>query len=462
MKVTDIVTESNRKSIANEAVPFIPLAAAGARMAAPYIARAGANVMKALRGSPKPQTPSTPSMTRQTYSPATGKTAVPGQSRSMATSFDDPKYWQPPEATKGEKLAGIAGGLTGAGLLGGTLASLPGGKRTTPPASSTTPPAPSTTTPAPAAAAPTARPAPARAPQSQPARPTVGSQLAALSGGEFATRADRTNQEKVDAVLGAGKYRAGSAEANLALRDYYRRSSQGTAGSSAAAPAAATGTPAAVSAPPAASPSSTGAAPSQSSPRPAVSSGSTEPAGSDSGGDSAGFERWVPPRDSSSGGTPVKSGTGLTWTDSSGQPIVTMPEAKDSKDDVVVNEFFSLLQKLTGKGKSSAADANKPAYTGADPIVRKRLGMAPATPDEIGKAYPEQGKFTLHHAAAQPVKGPEGTYWTDSSGQPIAAGADVDIARDELRRAGVDVGESASGNNAQSLAALLKLSGQKH
>jgi hypothetical protein len=51
--------------------------------------------------------------------------------------------------------------------------------------------------------------------------------VAAKSDGQFMTRADRTNQAKVDSVLGAGKYRAGSAEANLALRDYYRQQSQG-------------------------------------------------------------------------------------------------------------------------------------------------------------------------------------------------------------------------------------------
>jgi hypothetical protein len=136
----------------------------------------------------------------------------------------------------------------------------------------------------------------------------VGSQLAALSGGEFATRADRTNQEKVDAILGTG-YKAGSAAANTALRDYYKanppqsdaqrqelgqkifnqnmeRMRQQAAGTSAT-----------VLVPAAASPSSTG------------------PAGSNSGGDTS--------RDSATGGTPVKSGTGLTWTDSSGNPIRT-------------------------------------------------------------------------------------------------------------------------------------------
>lgn len=50
----------------------------------------------------------------------------------------------------------------------------------------------------------------------------VGSQLTQSSGGVFNTRADRLNQSKVDSVLGKGKYKAGSAEANLALAKYYK------------------------------------------------------------------------------------------------------------------------------------------------------------------------------------------------------------------------------------------------
>ena len=85
--------------------------------------------------------------------------------------------------------------------------------------------------PAPAArsaSAPAARPA--AAPAARPAagsQGVTGSEVAATSGGQFMTRADRTNQAKVDSVLGAGRYKAGSAEANLALRDYYRQQSQG-------------------------------------------------------------------------------------------------------------------------------------------------------------------------------------------------------------------------------------------
>ncbi len=86
------------------------------------------------------------------------------------------------------------------------------------------------------ASAPAARPAaapaarPAAAPAARPAagsQGVTGSEVAATSGGQFMTRADRTNQAKVDSVLGAGRYKAGSAEANLALRDYYRQQSQG-------------------------------------------------------------------------------------------------------------------------------------------------------------------------------------------------------------------------------------------
>jgi hypothetical protein len=71
--------------------------------------------------------------------------------------------------------------------------------------------------------APAARPA-TTAPAARPAGPqqgVVGSELARLSGGEFASRADRLNQARVDAILGSG-YKAGSAAANRALRDYYK------------------------------------------------------------------------------------------------------------------------------------------------------------------------------------------------------------------------------------------------
>jgi hypothetical protein len=141
----------------------------------------------------------------------------------------------------------------------------------------------------------------------------VGSQLAALSGGEFATRADRTNQEKVDAILGTG-YKAGSAAANTALRDYYK-----------------------------ANPPQSDAQRQELTQqifnqnlerarRQAADARQelerdnprlrTEPTGS-----AAPAAPVVAP---SGQGTPVKSGTGQTWTDSSGQPIVTMPEEKNS------------------------------------------------------------------------------------------------------------------------------------
>lgn len=79
------------------------------------------------------------------------------------------------------------------------------------PSATTTPPA---ARPAAATTAPAARPA-------GPQQGVVGSELARLSGGEFASRADRLNQARVDAILGSG-YKAGSAAANRALRDYYK------------------------------------------------------------------------------------------------------------------------------------------------------------------------------------------------------------------------------------------------
>jgi hypothetical protein len=59
---------------------------------------------------------------------------------------------------------------------------------------------------------------------------SVGSELAKTSGGKFASRADRLDQDKVDAVLGAGKFRAGSREANLALAQHFRNQQDADAG----------------------------------------------------------------------------------------------------------------------------------------------------------------------------------------------------------------------------------------
>ncbi len=55
-----------------------------------------------------------------------------------------------------------------------------------------------------------------------PQGPKTAEVLAQLSKGQFATRADRLDQAKVDSVLGAGLYRAGSAEANQALANHFR------------------------------------------------------------------------------------------------------------------------------------------------------------------------------------------------------------------------------------------------
>jgi hypothetical protein len=85
-----------------------------------------------------------------------------------------------------------------------------------PPASST----PAASTPRPVTT-PAARPATTAPAARGPQQGVVGSELGRLSGGEFASRADRLNQAKVDAILGTG-YKAGSAAANTALRDYYK------------------------------------------------------------------------------------------------------------------------------------------------------------------------------------------------------------------------------------------------
>ena len=143
----------------------------------------------------------------------------------------------------------------------------------------------------------------------------MGSQLAALSGGEFATRADRTNQEKVDAILGTG-YKAGSAAANTALRDYYKANPpESDAQRQALAQKIFNQTMERERA----RQQAADARQELERDNPRLR---TEPTGSAAP---------VAPVAAPSGqGTPVKSGTGLTWTDSSGQPIVTMPEEKNS------------------------------------------------------------------------------------------------------------------------------------
>ena len=65
-------------------------------------------------------------------------------------------------------------------------------------------------------------PAPVARPAGGPQQGRVGAELSTLSGGEFASRDDRLNQAKVDSILGTG-YKAGSAEANMALVNHYRQ-----------------------------------------------------------------------------------------------------------------------------------------------------------------------------------------------------------------------------------------------
>lgn len=157
-------------------------------------------------------------------------------------------------------------------------------------------PAPATTT-RPAAAA---TPRPAGGPQ----QGVVGSQLAQFSGGEFANRADRLNQAKVDQILGKGKFTAGTAAANTALLGYFKDAAirqelerrQPPVSNATVSPAG-------------------GVKPTETLPRVEIPASD----GSSSGGTSS-----ASPAASSSGGSSdntVKSGTGLTWTDSSGNPV---------------------------------------------------------------------------------------------------------------------------------------------
>lgn len=267
-----------------------------------------------------------------------------GQAAASKAAADELKKAPPRDPTQIDELAPAVipylAGLGAAGLAGTAAyqAAKPSKPASVQPSSTAA--IPTATTPAPAARpAAAATPAPATTPRpaaatSRPAAATsrpaggpqqgvVGSQLAKLSGGEFATRADRLNQSKVDAILGSG-YKAGTAAANLALRDYYRQQamradmenrSQATARGATVSP---TG----------------GVKPTEPLQRIEISAPERDnSAGSTSGGDSAPWNTVVPASSSSGGsasGTPVKSGAGLTWTDSSGNPIVTVPEGQNS------------------------------------------------------------------------------------------------------------------------------------
>lgn len=136
-----------------------------------------------------------------------------------------------PGSTTGEKIAAVAGAT---GAVGGMGALLTAPLGTKPTSGQSTPQAPARDpnmtqqtqdrlgisldsqgrTASGATSPPAAKPA-------GPQQGVVGSELARLSGGEFATRTDRLNQAKVDAILGSG-YKAGTAAANTALKDYFK------------------------------------------------------------------------------------------------------------------------------------------------------------------------------------------------------------------------------------------------
>jgi hypothetical protein len=167
----------------------------------------------------------------------------PGRDRAM-THAELRKYLEPPPAP-GEKYA-WPGAIGAAAAIGTGLhyGSRTGGDKGDKPASGqSTPQAPArnpnmtqqmqdrlgiplnsqgrTASGATPAQTPTATTTPPAARPAGPQQGVVGSELARLSGGEFASRADRLNQARVDAILGSG-YKAGTAAANRALRDYYK------------------------------------------------------------------------------------------------------------------------------------------------------------------------------------------------------------------------------------------------
>lgn len=91
----------------------------------------------------------------------------------------------------------------------------------------------------------------------------TGAELRQSSGGQFMSRGDRMDQAKVDSILGKGKYKAGTAEANLALADYFKKNpatvTPGRPGTPAGSTAATTAAPAASTPAPAAPATSTAA-----------------------------------------------------------------------------------------------------------------------------------------------------------------------------------------------------------
>lgn len=242
------------------------------------------------------------------------------------------------------------------------------------------------------------------APSAAPKGGAVGTELGQLSGGQFASRADRLDQAKVDAVLGSGKFKAGTAAANTALRDYYKQnpsaSRTSTAASTASAPAAAAAAPAAsTAAAPAAATTSIPTTPAVSQQRITPSVNPPEGGGADSGGDSAEWGKIVPGKSTnssgpssaspaassssgpSSGNTVGSSTPGLSWTDSSGNPIRTGPGSSSTPQSTTPG-------KAADGGPPLSADQKK-WLGGADPNDTSILNrMRKAIPDEPAKASP--------------------------------------------------------------------------
>ncbi len=258
---------------------------------------------------------------------------APGQAAASKAAADELKKAPPRDPTQIDELVAPAvipylAGLGAAGLAGTAAyqAAKPSKPASVQPSSTAA--IPTATTPVPAARpAAAATPAPATTPRpaATPARPAggpqqgvVGSELAKFSGGEFATRADRLNQAKVDAILGSG-YKAGTAAANTALRDYFKNAAirQELERRQERINQQAADSLANITVRPAGSSSS-----SSSLTKPIEPLSRVEiPA---SGGTSSGGPSSASPAASSSGNSSdntVKSGTGLTWTDSSGNPI---------------------------------------------------------------------------------------------------------------------------------------------
>lgn len=91
-------------------------------------------------------------------------------------------------------------------------------------------------------------------------------------------------------------------------------------------------------------------------------------------------------------------------------------QAYGEMDPTIANMPKAEVDKQIG----SMAAATKPAYTGIDPIVRQRMGMQPATQDEVGSYLDKNPQFVTTRDG-QPVR--------TGSGAPVVSGGLTTVGR---------------------------------